>query len=130
MTPYKLVDEISLNFRELFIIRKFLKIRIKNRGSSYYFLSSGSKKIKNFTKIEQERLFLFTFLVSFSMVFLARKLIYTINDLILCLAHCLNKIYKTYAKSKSIFVFQKETITVSAYFYYETIAHCNCMIPP
>ena len=61
----KLVDEISLNFLELFIIGKHVKIRLKNRRSPCYFLSSRGQKIKNITKIEQKRLFLFTFLVSF-----------------------------------------------------------------
>ena len=53
--------------------------------------------IKNITKIEQKRLFFFTFSVSFVMAFLTQKLIYTINDLTLCLAHFFNKIiYWTY----------------------------------
>ena len=68
-----------LTFPELFIIEKYVKIRFKNRGSPCYFLSSRGQKIKNITKIEQKRLFLFTFLVSFFMAFLAQKLIYTIN---------------------------------------------------
>ena len=42
-------------------------------------LSSRGQKIKNITKIGQKRLFLFTFLVSFFMAFLAQKLICTIN---------------------------------------------------
>ena len=70
---------MSLNFPELFIIRKYVKIRFKNRGSPCYFLSSRGQKIRNITKIEQKRQFLFTFLVSFFMEFLAQKLIYTIN---------------------------------------------------
>ena len=45
----------------------------------YFFLSFRGQKIKNITKIEQKRLFLFPFLISFSMSFLAQKLIYTIN---------------------------------------------------
>ena len=65
MIQWKLVDEISENFPELFITRKYVKIRCKNRGSPCYFLSSRSQKIKNITKIEQKRLFLLTFLVSF-----------------------------------------------------------------
>ena len=48
-------------------------------GSPCYFLSSRGQKIKNITKIEQKRLFLFTFLVSFFMALLAQKMIYTIN---------------------------------------------------
>ena len=79
MIQEKLVDEVSLNFPELFIIGKYAKIRFKRRGSPCYFLSSGGQKIKNITKIEQKRLFLFTFLVSLFMAFLAQKLIYTIN---------------------------------------------------
>ena len=38
-----------------------------------------TKMIKNVTKIEQKRLPLFTFLVSFFMAFLAQKLIYATN---------------------------------------------------
>ena len=75
MAQYKPVDEMSLNFPELFIIG-YVKIRFKNRGSSCYFLSSRGQKIINFTKIKQYRLFLFTFFVSFFMGFLAQKLIY------------------------------------------------------
>ena len=58
---------------ELFIIGKYLKSRFKNRGSPCYFLSSRGQKIKNITKIEQNRLLLFAFLVSFFMEFLAQK---------------------------------------------------------
>ena len=69
------------------------KIRFKNKGSPCYFLSSRGQKMKNITKIEQKRLFLFTFLASFFMAFLAQKLIYTTNlYLTLCLADFLNKI--------------------------------------
>ena len=50
----KIVDEISLNFPELFIIGKYVKIRFKNRGSPCYFLSSRGQKIKNVTKIEED----------------------------------------------------------------------------
>ena len=75
----KLVDEISLNFLELFIIGKHVKIRLKNRRSPCYFLSSRGQKIKNITRPEQTRLFLFTFLVSFVMAFLSQKPIYAVN---------------------------------------------------
>ena len=44
-------------------------------GLPYFFLSFRGQKIKNITKIEQKRLFLFPFLISFSMPFLAQKLI-------------------------------------------------------
>ena len=63
----------------LFIIGKYVKTMLKNRESPCYFLSSTGEKIKNITKIEQTRLFLLTFLLSFFMAFLAQKLIYTIN---------------------------------------------------
>ena len=43
------------------------------------FLSVKGQKIKYITKIEQKKLFLFTFLVSFFMTFHTQKLIYTIN---------------------------------------------------
>ena len=51
----------------------------QNRESLCYFLSSRSQKIKNITKIEQNGLFFFTFLVSFLLAFLTQKLIYTVN---------------------------------------------------
>ena len=73
------VDEISLNFPELFIKGKYVKIRFKNRESPCYFVSSRGQKIKNITKIERKRLFLFTLLVSFFMAFLVQKLTYLIN---------------------------------------------------
>ena len=79
MIQEKLVDEISLNFPELFIIRHYIKIRFKNRGSPCYFLSARGPKIKNITKIEQKRLLLFTFLISSFIGFLVQKLIYTVN---------------------------------------------------
>ena len=48
---------MSLNFPELFIKGKYLKIRFKNRGTPCYFQSSRGQKISNITKIEQKRLF-------------------------------------------------------------------------
>ena len=72
--------KISLNFSELFITEKYVKIKFNNMGSPCYFVSSRGQKIKNTTKVERARLFLFiTFLFSFFMAFLAQKLIYTIN---------------------------------------------------
>ena len=38
MIQEKLVDEISLNFSELFIIGKYVKTRFKNFGLPCYFL--------------------------------------------------------------------------------------------
>ena len=35
------------------------KTRLENQGSSCYFLSSRGQKIKNITKIEQKRLFVY-----------------------------------------------------------------------
>ena len=69
----------SINFPELFIMGKYVKIGFKNRGPSCYFLSCRGQKSKNITKIKQKRLFLFTFLVSYFTAFLVQKLIYTIN---------------------------------------------------
>ena len=80
MIREKLVDKISLNCPELNIAGKYVKISFKNWGSPCYFLGSRGQKIKNVTKIEHTRLFLFVFLVSFFMAFLAQKLIYTINE--------------------------------------------------
>ena len=70
---------MSLNFRELFIIEKYVKIRFKNKGSPCCFMSSSGQNTKNIKKIEKKRLFLFAFLVSLFMEFLAQKLICTIN---------------------------------------------------
>ena len=44
---------MSLNFPELFIIGKYVKIRLKKRRSPWYFLGSRGQKIKNITKIKQ-----------------------------------------------------------------------------
>ena len=65
MMQKKLNDKISLNFPELFIIEKHVKIRSKNRGSPYYFLTSKGQKFKNITDAIPKILFFFTFLVSF-----------------------------------------------------------------
>ena len=45
MIQEKLVDEISLNFPELFIIEKYVKIRFKNRGPPCYFLEVKRSKV-------------------------------------------------------------------------------------
>ena len=63
----------------MFIKEKYFNIRFKNMASPCYFLSSRGQKINNVAKIEQKRLFLFRFLVSFFMAFLAQKLIYSVN---------------------------------------------------
>ena len=71
-------------FSWVVFIGKYGKIRLKNRRLPY-------KKVEQ--KIEQKRLLLFTFFVSFFMAFLAQKLTYTTNIyLTLCLADFLNKI--------------------------------------
>ena len=78
--------KISLNFPQLFIIGKYVKLALKT-GDHH------TKNTKNITKIEKKRLLLFTFLVSLFIAFLARKLIYITNIyLTLCLADFLNKI--------------------------------------
>ena len=66
------------NFSIVIFIGKYLKIRFKNSVSPRYFFSSAGLKIKNITKIEQKAQFLFIFLVSIFMTFLAHKLTYTI----------------------------------------------------
>ena len=63
----------------MFIIGKYVKIMFKNWGFPRYLLSSKGQKIKNITKIEHTRLFLFTFLALFFIPFLAQELIYTTN---------------------------------------------------
>ena len=45
----------------MFIIGKYVKLRLKNRESPYYFLSSRDQGIKNISKIEQKKSFLLTF---------------------------------------------------------------------
>ena len=69
------MDEISINFTELFIITKYVKIRFKNWGWLCYFQSCRGQKVKKMTQIEHTRLFLLTFLDSFFMAFLAQKII-------------------------------------------------------
>ena len=49
-----LINEFSLNFLELFIIGKYVKIKFQNWGLSYYFFSSRDQKVKNITKFETE----------------------------------------------------------------------------
>ena len=72
-------ENASMKFLWIFLsrsfIRKYVKIMFKNSGSPCYFLSSKGQKIKNITKIGQKRLFLFTFLVSFFLAFLAQKMV-------------------------------------------------------
>ena len=54
MIQQTLVDEVLLNFPELLITGKHVKIRFKNRGSPCYFLSSRGQKIKDIIEIEQK----------------------------------------------------------------------------
>ena len=63
----------------VFHYREIWKIRFQNWRRPCYFPSSRSQKIKNISKTEHTRPFLFTFLVSFFMAFLSQKLICTIN---------------------------------------------------
>ena len=74
-----LVELENIIIWKLLITEKYVKIRLKNRGSPCYYLSSRGQKIKNIIKIKQKRLCPFIFLVSFFMAFLAQKLIYTIT---------------------------------------------------
>ena len=57
MVQQKLAHEISLNFPELFIIVKYVKIMFKISGSPCYILSSRGQKIKNIAKIEKRDCF-------------------------------------------------------------------------
>ena len=79
MIQKKVFDEISLNFPELFIIGKYVKIRFKNWGSPCYFLISRGQKIKSITKIDDRDCFCLRSWFHFFMTFLAQKLIYAIN---------------------------------------------------
>ena len=63
----------------MFIIGTYVKTTFKNSGSPCYFFISRVQKIKSITNSAQKKWFLFTFLVSFFIAFLAQKLIYTIN---------------------------------------------------
>ena len=45
MIQQKLVDEISLNFSELFITEKYVKIRFRNRAPPCYLLEVKRSKI-------------------------------------------------------------------------------------
>ena len=85
MIQYKIVDEISLTFSELFIIKKYVKIRFKNRGLPCYFLDVKRSKILQ--KLNKRDCFC-NILGLIFVAFLAQKLICTVNIyLILCLTH-------------------------------------------
>ena len=51
MTKEQIVVEISLHFPELLIIRKYVKIWLKNRGSWYRVLGYRDQKDKKYYKI-------------------------------------------------------------------------------
>ena len=79
---YDTIKTCRLNFFKVSLVVHYMKtckIRFKSRGFPYYCLSFRGQKIKSITKFEQKRLFFFTFLVSFFMVFLVQKQVYTIN---------------------------------------------------
>ena len=57
MIRQKFVSEISLNFPELFIIGKYVKIRLKNRQSPCYFLSSSDNRSKILQKLNKSDCF-------------------------------------------------------------------------
>ena len=73
-----LFHEISLSFPELFIIRKYVQIGFKNKGSPYFFLRSRGQKMKILQKLNKRDCFClhsrFNFLWRFS-----KNLIYKIN---------------------------------------------------
>ena len=86
---YWQILKCPVDLPELLIIGKYVKIRFRNMGSPCYFLSCEDRRVKGITKIEEKRLFLSTFLVSFFMAFLTNRLIYTIGIWFhfLCLSH-------------------------------------------
>ena len=86
MIQQKLADEISLNFPELFITGKYVKIRFKNRGSPR---SKDQKYYKNWTKETD-----FVYVLGFNVygVFRTKTDLHNIYDLTMCLAHFLYKI--------------------------------------
>ena len=92
MIQQKRVDEISLNFPELIIKGKDVNIRFKNRGSSCYFLSSRSRKIKILQKLNKRDCFCLHSWFHFYGVSRAKTDLHGKYDLTLCLAHFFNKI--------------------------------------
>ena len=79
MIQYKLVHDISLNFPELFIIGKIVKIRFKNRGHHAIFSILEINRSKILQKINKSDCFCLHSWLHFFMAFLAQKLIYTLN---------------------------------------------------
>ena len=73
--------EKILTMPNIIILIKVFKTRFKNFRTPYYFLSFRGRKTKSIIKIKHRRLLFFTFVVSIFMVFLAEKLIHTINIL-------------------------------------------------
>ena len=86
MIQQKLIDEISLNFPELFITAKYVKIRFKNRGSPR---SKDQKYYKYWTK---EIVFVYVLGFIAYGVFRAKTDLHNKYDLTMCLAHFLYKI--------------------------------------
>ena len=81
---------MSLTFPKLFIIEKYVKIRLKNRSLPCYFLEVKRSKILQKLNLRD---YCYNILGFIFMPFFAQKLIYTVNMyLTLCLAHFLNKI--------------------------------------
>ena len=86
----KVVDEISLTFPELFIIKKYVIIRFNTGDQPCNFLEVKRSTILQ--KLNKRDCFC-NILGLIFMALLAQKLIYTVNIyLTLCLAHFLNKI--------------------------------------
>ena len=78
MIQQKLVNEISLNFPELFFTGKYVNIRFKNRVSPCYFLSYRDQKSEILQILNKRDCF--TYILGFIfMAFLVQKLIYTVT---------------------------------------------------
>ena len=73
------MDKISLNFPELFIIGKYVKIGFKNWSCYAIFLVLEVKRSKTLQKLNIGDCFCLHSWFHFFMTFLAQKLIYTIN---------------------------------------------------
>lgn len=69
MVQYKLVDEISFNFLELFFKGKYIKKQVKAGDHLAFFLSSTGQKIKNLANFGRKKLSFFTCFISFSWCF-------------------------------------------------------------
>ena len=66
MIQQKIVHKISLNFPELFIIGKYIKIRLKTGGTHAIFSVLEVKRSKTLQKLTKDTVFVFVFWFHFS----------------------------------------------------------------